>query len=217
MARTRITGPERKASILAAARRVFSRTGFDNAKTSDVAREADVSEALVFRHFPSKLALYRAVLRQIIREQDENFAEFAPADPSAASIIHGIKAYFSHAASLREDEMQQRFRLLLASLTADGAYARLVSRRSRRMIDRSVDTAMERTKDDGDIPGELLSVNDTSLFIEHIGTMMSAIVAIAGKDAPYSVTGDALVRQVVWFCCRGLGFSDEAIARHIDD
>jgi hypothetical protein len=25
------------------------------------------------------------------------------------------------------------------------------------------------------------------------------------------------VRDAVWFCCRGVGFTDEAIARHLAD
>ena len=110
MARKRIPARERRAQILTAAKSVFSRSGYEGAKTQDIAREAGVSEALVFRHFPTKRALYRSVLRQIVREQDENFAEFAPGSPSSASIIKGIKSYFEHTASLEGSEMQQRFR-----------------------------------------------------------------------------------------------------------
>ena len=217
MIRKRISGSERKALILAAAKRVFSRSGYEAAKTQEIAREAGVSEALVYRHFPTKLALYRAVLRQTVREQDENFAEFAPENPSGAAVIRGLKQYFSHTAALGEDEMQQRFRMLLASLSGDGTYAKLVYRRSRRMLDRSLEEAMARAREDGDITGRLLPMVDTSMFIEHVGTMMSANVASAHEDAPYTVQGEELVREAVWFCSRGLGFSDEAIARHLDE
>jgi AcrR family transcriptional regulator len=216
MASKRIPGLERKVMILAAAKRVFSRTGYEATKTQEIAREAGISEALIFRHFPSKLALYRAVLRQTIREQDENFAEFAPGDGSAAEIIRGIRQYFGHAASRQDDEIQRRFRMLLASLSGDGTYARLVYRRSQRLIDRGIEGAMTSARDRGEHTGDLLPVANTSMFIEHIGTMMSAIVAVAGDEAPYSASGNELVRQAVWFCCRGLGFSDEVIAQHVD-
>ena len=44
----------RKAQILAAAERVFSRKGFPEATISDVAREAGVSDATIYEYFPSK-------------------------------------------------------------------------------------------------------------------------------------------------------------------
>lgn len=216
MAGKRIPASRRKASILAAARLVFSRNGYEAAKTREVAAQAGVSEALIFRHFPTKLALYRAVLRQIIREQDQNFAEYSPSRPDAAGIIGGIASYFRHAVILAHDERQRGNRMLLASLAGDGTYSRLVYRRARRMIDRSVDRAMAQAKDDGYIVGELLPVGNTSMFIEHVGTMMGALVSTLEADAPYSVSGEDLVRQAVWFCCRGLGFRDDVIARHID-
>ncbi|MCB2066017.1 MAG: TetR/AcrR family transcriptional regulator [Erythrobacter sp.] len=217
MARKRISGNERKALILDAAKRVFTRTGFEAAKTQEIAREAGVSEALMYRHFPSKLALYRAVLRQTIREQDENFDELVPQEASAAGIIHTLRAYFRHAASLSDDDMQQRFRMLLASLSGDGTYARLVYRRSQRTLDRSIMDAMEAARASGDMAGEALDLANTSMFIEHVGTMMSAIIATSQGDTPYAKSGEELVRQAVWFCCRGIGLTDAAIARHIDD
>ena len=53
MTRKRISGTERRTLILAAARRIFSQYGYEGAKTLQIAREAKVSEALVYRHFPS--------------------------------------------------------------------------------------------------------------------------------------------------------------------
>ncbi len=41
---------------------LFSRKGFDGATTKEIARAAGVTEAIIFRHFPSKLALYAAVI-----------------------------------------------------------------------------------------------------------------------------------------------------------
>ncbi|MCP5395203.1 MAG: TetR/AcrR family transcriptional regulator [Sphingomonadaceae bacterium] len=217
MQRKRITGQERKTLIMEAAKRVFSRTGYEAAKTQEIAREAKVSEALMYRHFPSKLALYRAVLRQTIREQDENFEELFPRERNARGIIQTLKIYFTHAASLQDDDMQQRFRMLLASLSGDGTYARLVYRRSQRTIDSSIEEALQNAREAGELIGEGIPVANTSMFIEHIGTMMSAIVAISRADTPYATVGDELISQAVRFCCRGLGFTDEAVTRYLDE
>jgi len=217
MTRKRISAPERKALILEAARIVFSRSGYEAAKTLEIARAAKVSEALVYRHFPSKEALYRAVLRQTIREQDENYAHLAMQQPGTAGIVKTLKAYFSVACGAEHDRMQDRFRLLLASLAGDGNYARLIYRRARRMTGRTIEEALREAQAAGDLRGELLSHDNTSMFIEHIGTMMSAIHSLSLQRTIYADEGERLVRQAVWFCCRGIGFTDEAIARHFED
>jgi TetR/AcrR family transcriptional regulator len=53
---------ERRRRLLEAALEAFSRKGFDGATTREIAAAAGVTEAIIFRHFPSKLALYTAVL-----------------------------------------------------------------------------------------------------------------------------------------------------------
>ncbi len=41
---------------------LFSQKGFDGTTTKEIAASAGVTEAIVFRHFPSKQSLYQAVL-----------------------------------------------------------------------------------------------------------------------------------------------------------
>ena len=64
--------------------------------------------------------------------------------------------------------------------------------------------------------GEPLTIANTNMFIEHIGTMINAIAVLDPASRPYANDGDALVREALWFCCRGLGLTDEAIRRHLD-
>ena len=62
--RTRLKGEERRQLILEAARRVFLETGFAGARTRRIAEEAGITEALLYRFFPSKLAIYEAAVLQ---------------------------------------------------------------------------------------------------------------------------------------------------------
>jgi AcrR family transcriptional regulator len=55
-------GPERKAQLLAVARKVFGRHGFHEVSMDDVAREAGVTKPILYDHFASKEALYLALL-----------------------------------------------------------------------------------------------------------------------------------------------------------
>jgi TetR/AcrR family transcriptional regulator len=53
---------DRRAQLIEVALDVFSRRGFRGATTKEIAAEAGVAEAVIFRHFPSKEALYTSVL-----------------------------------------------------------------------------------------------------------------------------------------------------------
>ena len=59
---SRISGAERKASIIDSAATLFAAKGFTGTKTKAIAGLAGVSEALLFKHFPSKNDLYAAIL-----------------------------------------------------------------------------------------------------------------------------------------------------------
>lgn len=63
--RTRMPAAERRASILAAATEVFSETGYERGKVSDIARRVGVTEPVVFQNFGSKSALYQAALDHV--------------------------------------------------------------------------------------------------------------------------------------------------------
>jgi AcrR family transcriptional regulator len=62
---------EKQANILRAALTLFSETGYTATSTSKVARQAGVSEGLIFRHFGNKEGL----LQTILKEGEENFKQ----------------------------------------------------------------------------------------------------------------------------------------------
>lgn len=56
----RLPAPERRRSLVETAARLFSERSFRGVTTADIAREAGVSEPILYRHFASKRALYLA-------------------------------------------------------------------------------------------------------------------------------------------------------------
>lgn len=54
---------ERREQLIGVAVDLFSRKGFSGTTTKEIAAAAGVTEALIFRHFPTKDALYDAILR----------------------------------------------------------------------------------------------------------------------------------------------------------
>ncbi len=60
----RLSGPERRETILSAAQGLFARKGFHGVSIDEIARAVNVSPAILYRHFDSKQALYEAVLEK---------------------------------------------------------------------------------------------------------------------------------------------------------
>lgn len=54
----RVSSAERRETILDAGRAIFIRQGFSGARTKDIATEAGINEALIYRHFQSKEELF---------------------------------------------------------------------------------------------------------------------------------------------------------------
>src|SRR5438270_5735446 len=57
-----MAGPDRRTQLLEIALNFFAKKGFNGTTTKEIAAAAGVTEAIIFRHFPSKQALYTAVL-----------------------------------------------------------------------------------------------------------------------------------------------------------
>lgn len=53
---------ERQANLIGTAASLFASNGFEGTTTKAIAKAAGVSEALLFKHFPTKRALYAAIL-----------------------------------------------------------------------------------------------------------------------------------------------------------
>ncbi|MBU6393057.1 MAG: TetR/AcrR family transcriptional regulator [Sphingomonadales bacterium] len=215
MKRRRIPGNERKSLILEAARHAFARHGFDGARTQDIARAAQVSEALVYRHFPTKQALYRAVLRQMIRDQNINHDLIGLTDISPKGLVTNLRTYFQLVVGYGPEQVREGFRLLLASVASDAGFASLIYRRSNRIMNKRVQEALLLAHKQGDIVGTVPDARNTSMFIEHIGTMMNTLARIGPQGTPYLGDRDKIVMDAVRFCCRGLGFTEAAIERYL--
>jgi TetR/AcrR family transcriptional regulator len=65
--RKRLTAPERRKKIVAAAREVFITQGFSGARTKEIAERAGVTEAFLYRHFDSKDDMYESAVLEPLR------------------------------------------------------------------------------------------------------------------------------------------------------
>ncbi|WOK37957.1 TetR/AcrR family transcriptional regulator [Sphingomonas sp. C3-2] len=224
MPKKRLSHSERNRVIVAAAADVFAEHGFERATTKQIADAARVSPALLYEHFPSKEALFRAVLRKLIRDQDRMTEALAVRSPELSADIDGATAlvllfhsYFSGCVLARHHGQDvNAHRILFSSIAGDGSYARLMYRRGLRVNGRALEQALEEARASGALRGEPISVQEVYCFTEHMGSMMLSSHLADPPLSPYSETGQTLVRKAVFFCGRGIGLSDDLIRQVLD-
>jgi AcrR family transcriptional regulator len=117
MSNLRMTSDLRRQLILGAAKRCFARNGFAGTTTKSVAAAAAISEGLLFKHFPSKAALYAEILAEEC-EADPDLAHLLGQEPSTATLVELVKGMVGHFLQISDgpdEEEAQRVRLMASS------------------------------------------------------------------------------------------------------
>ena len=220
MANTRLDSDERRQAIVDAAVPLFARKGFAGTTTRELAETAGISEALLFRHFPSKQLLYREILQQVGCQGDPALEQLASLPASAATLVCMVRFMvrrFVAGSDTDRADLDPRLRLVLHSCLEDGDYARelfdAVFARVVPFFAASLDAAVAA----GDVVPPLDGVcpTDQFWFGHHIATMI-AIAALPGRSCiPYAGEPEALVEHASRFILRGIGMSDATITAHI--
>ena len=88
----RLRAADRREQILDVATGLFARQGFKGTTTKEIAAKAGVTEALIFRHFPSKEDLYWAVIEAKIQDNSprERMQARLAAQGTDAEILCGL-------------------------------------------------------------------------------------------------------------------------------
>jgi len=88
----RLSADERRQQIIDSARLVFEQSGFDGARTRDLAAAAGVNEALLYRHFASKEELFEAAVARPLETAVKRLVELSGAPPetfdSTGEVMH---------------------------------------------------------------------------------------------------------------------------------
>jgi AcrR family transcriptional regulator len=77
----RLTAEARRAAVLETACRVFSRSSYRGTTTAEIAKEAGISEPILYRHFGSKRDLYLACLAEAWETFREEATKAIAEDP----------------------------------------------------------------------------------------------------------------------------------------
>jgi AcrR family transcriptional regulator len=105
---------DRRQDILQAAIEVFAKKGFRGTTTRDLAAQAEVNEAIIFRHFSTKEELYRAILEEKMRQGHNSRVEELKQLAESGDDLQFLEA-LGHTLIERHEQDTTFMRLLLFS------------------------------------------------------------------------------------------------------
>ena len=193
---TRLDSDERRKAIVAAAVPLFARKGFAGTTTRELAEVAGISEALLFRHFPTKKQLYGEILR-LGCEGDPALERLAALEPSSATLVHMIHfmvRYFLLGVGLERAELDTRLRLILHSFLEDGEYARELFDTIFERVHPLFAASLEAAAAAGDLALDGVTPANRFWFGHHIAAMMAFVLLPGRASIAYQGRSDSTGR-----------------------
>ena len=90
----RLPGGERRRQILKCAARVFARSNYRKARVADIAAEAGISEAMIYKHFPSKKAIFLEILHDMAERVVSRLLDEMDEEQDAIQVLRSVARTF---------------------------------------------------------------------------------------------------------------------------
>ncbi|MCB2073038.1 MAG: TetR/AcrR family transcriptional regulator [Novosphingobium sp.] len=189
--RKRRSPEELNSLILEAAAREFGENGYSGATTAAIARRADVTEAQIFRFFPSKAELFREA---IFRPLNRHFSEFHSrnlADSTDAETSNELaRRYINELQDFMGEHSRMLMSLIVASAYEQDTSGRLTDIEGlRAYFERGAALMESRT------PGEPKVAHDLMVRVSFAAVLASVMF----KDwlFPPGLANDEEIRQAI--------------------
>ena len=173
-ARPRLPAEERRAAVLDTACRVFARCSYRGATTAEIAREAGVTEPILYRHFASKQALYLACIESAWQRVQAAWDDAVANEPDPRAWTQAMAEAFFEFKEQRSAVAQ----LWLQALTESGddPEIRRYLRRHLRDVHAFVAEVVTRCQAAGAIPAERDPRAEAWIFVA-----VGLLTAVAGR------------------------------------
>jgi AcrR family transcriptional regulator len=213
----RLSSAERREKILEASLRLFALHGRHGVTTRQIAEAAGMSEALLYRHFRSKDALFAEIQSSCLDSRDVA-DRMAQLPPSTSTLVLAI--YFMVSKIVRDSRQEGRLkdirRLMLSSLLEDGSFARgFLAQNLLRYVPK-LKQSLEAAARAGDLEGTSSNGELRILLTHHIAAMVGLLSLPETPALEYDAKGDDLVAEIVQFSLRGIGLRASAIERYLN-
>lgn len=216
-ARERLSSVERRRAIIAAVTGAFAQNGYHGTTTRALASAAGVSEALIYKHFPSKESLYAAMLDACVKGPAfTEFKRLLALEPSSATLVRMVHFMIAHhvygGAAHPGTAALNSF--LARSLLEDGAFVRLTHRRFARAWIAKFEACLREAARRGELRKMPARPDLRVWFIHHMAFSLMLHLRPKVPVIDYKASTDALIEQAAWFALLGVGLTVAAIERH---
>jgi TetR/AcrR family transcriptional regulator len=165
---------EMRSRIIAAAEEVFAERGYAGATTREIAERAGIGKRMLFYYFPTKDAVYRAVLERIITGLVAIY-EQTRGEPGPVGLGDGVEA-ITHFTARNLSAMK----VWLREIIDDGPHLEELTRRHMRQLYDAAGAGVARNMEQGtfrrsDPMHALASVGGVTLFYFLIAPMLRLI------------------------------------------
>mgnify|MGYP000067564463 CR=1 FL=1 len=205
---TRLSGPERRQSILKEAQQLFAEQGFHGVSIDEIARAVDVSPAILYRHFASKQALYDAMLEELSSQRESYVDAVVNSDANFEEILIGMTEVFLRSI----DENPNLLRIEMQSLL-DGnpATSEFFENRWKSFADYINFSLNERLA--YDIDDREIKILSASLMFQ--GMVREALLQkyLQPQDRLVDISLNELSRELVTLFLRAIGIQDSTLAQ----
>ncbi|MGL1931535.1 MAG: TetR/AcrR family transcriptional regulator [Desulfotalea sp.] len=211
----RMSAEERRADIIQSVIPVFAEKGFSATKTKDLAKAANVSEAMLYRHFPSKEALYEEIQKHICAIESSIHEYVYSLEPGAESIVKMFYLLFKIIYEPRSKQQSNHaiHRLMVWSLLEDGAFIKAFNEPRFEQILPYLKEYTDVARLAGDMVDSPLTENEQFWFPHHFAMGFRTAGLPLQEVFSYQVGSAEKLLHAVWFCLRGIGVKDDVIAR----
>ena len=213
----RMTGDQRRQAILEAAAPIIANAGRNGASVRDIALAAGVSEALLYKHFPSKQALYDEALAAARRSSQfaiDRFATLTPSTESFVLLTYATIEFIMFGVPFRSAREHNTDRLIFQSLLDDGSHARAVLAETAQSWMDYVTDSYEAAVAAGDVVQLPSAPVHRFRFVQQLGMALRLSHLTTPPAFDYDVSTRELANQAVLFSLCGVGLTCRAIQRY---
>ncbi|HEX9264228.1 MAG TPA: TetR/AcrR family transcriptional regulator [Candidatus Binatia bacterium] len=213
----RLSAEARKEAIVEAVQDVFAEKGFDGTTTRELAKAAGVSEALLYKHFPSKESLYAAMLDGCAK--GPTFAEASrilALDASTSTLVVMVHFMISHYVLGRPGDVHRAAMnsLLVRSLLGDGEFVKLMHKKLASAWLRKFEACLQAAAKAGEMHEVPIRHDLCVWLVQHVAFSLMLHLQPKIPVINYKVSREELVSQATWFGLLGIGLKEEAVRRY---
>ena len=211
----RLSAGKRKDAITQAALGLFAQKGFYGVTTSELARTCGVSEALIFQHFPTKIAIYNDMLGRQSDHIEPVYNKFMEQPPCAGTLVELVFNFLYRVVKKQSLQGSMAMLLFYRSFVDDGVFAsKFLHGKRLQLIKRKFETSLTQARKNGDALPLASSPHDLFWFVQHVASMACLIRLSRKRAVHYSANIDAAIGDMALFALRGIGLTEATLMRY---